>query len=788
MPVLSVCALVGVFIGLWLPVAGTGWLIAVILCVGPALVWFGAGFGGFFLLAAGLASFSSLAYLAAVLPDYCAGRNLLVSGHVAGFVEERADVRTFDFVIGDSSGCIAAGRRVRLSVFDPATDPQPDENWRFIVRLKPPHGTVNPGVFDRQQWLFTRAISATGYVRQGAANRRLGARGASAFGWRASVRGAVERVMDGNELTRFMTGLTVGARDGLHPADWELLRRTGTTHLMAISGLHVGLIAVVCWYVGGTLTVLAGLLNLRRVARWVAPACAGSGAAGYALLAGFTVPTQRALIMVLMFLLLKSELRRRSAQGVLAFALLAVLLVAPVAVLSAGFWMSFLAVALLLGLARLNIPNSAGLAGRAFARIRTFAWAQWVVTLGLAIPTWQIFGGVALLAPLANFIAVPVFTLAIIPGALAALVALPLSGTFATAIFGRVTDVLGLLLSGLGWLSGQPYALLEPGRVSLRALLFAVLAGALLLAPMPLRKLGAGLVLAGLAVVLNVPQSLPALSLHMVDVGQGLAVVVRTPRHTLLYDTGPAWRDGDAGEAILVPYLRGLGVLQVDRLVVSHLDSDHAGGLQSVLQEFPVGDWFASANSSAQATGASLCRSGYRWYWDDVVFEFLHPRVAAGWDDNNASCVLQIAAGEARILLPGDIEADGEMVLLSRPALEHADIVVAPHHGSRTSSTQALVDRLRPAFVIFATGYRNRWNFPAEEVAERWSGTGACLLNLAETGELQFVYLEGQGFESRGQAAASWRRPWAIRRTPAEPCGASVSGFQATINGSGSGL
>jgi competence protein ComEC len=251
--------------------------------------------------------------------------------------------------------------------------------------------------------------------------------------------------------------------------------------------------------------------------------------------------------------------------------------------------------------------------------------------------------------------------------------------------------------------------------------------------------------------------------IHVLDVGQGLAVIIRAANRVLVFDTGPSWPGGDAGKSVLIPALRQLGISRIDTVVVSHGDDDHQGGLQSLLGEFKAQKIISSSKVLTADVEVSQCRRGQSWQWGDAVFEFLHPRDARNWSENNASCVLQLTVDGYSVLLPGDIEAAAELVLSARQELRGAQLVIAPHHGSRTSSSWQLVEKLQPEQVIFATGYFNRWGFPAGEVVQRWRKSGACLFNTAVSGTLVIKYREGIGFAPAESTAASLKRPWPLR-------------------------
>jgi len=626
--------------------------------------------------------------------------------------------------------------------------PRAGERWRFVVRLKRPHGNVNPHGFDFEGWLFERGIRATGYVRKSAPTERLDSADASIEQLRERTRGRIERTLSGKPYAGVLAALAVGDQQAIAPELWRLFAATGITHLMSISGLHVTM-------VGGLVAWLASFL-WRRSARlplvWPsqkAAAVAGfAGACAYALLAGFGVPAQRTLYMLGVAVAALLSGRAVAVPNVLGTALLLVLLLDPWAVLAAGFWLSFGAVALLLYVAT----------GRLAARhwLRDWLRAQWAVTLGMLPLLLALFQQFSLVSPLANAVAIPVVSLLVTP--LALLGSLP---GFAWAL-ALAHALLAPLIDFLQWLATWPGALWQQHAPPAWAVPLALLGAAWLLLPrgFPARWAGALLFLP----LFVVPPERPApggLTLTVLDVGQGQAVHVRTATHDLLFDTGPDFGGAaDAGSRIVLPYLRAVGAARLDALIVSHADRDHAGGAASVLAALPVRDFLTSMQDSAPA--GRRCIDGESWEWDGVRFRILHPAPADYAEkrpSNAMSCVLKIESAYGSALIPGDIEGAAEAALLARHgAALRADVLVAPHHGGKRTSSPEFVAAVGAREVVFPVGYRNRFGHPHPEVLARHAATGAALRRTDQAGALA-LRLDGDGL-SVAEAREARRRYW----------------------------
>jgi len=619
----------------------------------------------------------------------------------------------------------------------------PGERWRLTVRLQRPRGNANPGGFDYEAWLLEQGVRATGYVRADDGNARLDAF-VPRFGplverSRDLLRERILRALDGRQYAGVIVALVIGDQRGIDQSDWQVFNRTGIGHLISISGLHITMIAGLAALAASSLwrrSFFTGAqLPLRLPAHKVAALSGALVALLYVLLAGFGVPAQRTLYMLTVVALALWMGRLSSVTHVLCAALGVVVLLDPWAVLWPGFWLSFGAVAVILfG----GLRNKLALAGR----------TQWSVTLGLVPLTMLLFGQVSLVSPLANAVAIPLVSFVVTPLALlGSLLPAPLSGWLLVAAHAAVEGLAAVL----GQLSALPAAVWRAPAPQPWVFLLALGGTLWMLMPRgwPHRWAGAA---AWLPLLLQLPEH-PAPGRFRVvafDVGQGMALLVETAGHRLLYDTGPGYAPGaDAGSRVLLPYLRMRGIGALDGVVVSHGDLDHTGGALAVLVEQRVG-WVASSLEDGHAIVRAArrhlrCTAGQQWEWDGVRFEMLHPAASIHADPkpkaNARSCTVRISNGRTAILLAGDIEAAQEAALVSANAAKlRADVLLAPHHGSGTSSTAAFLAAVQPRVGVFQVGWRNRYKHPKKEVFERYGQLGIERLRTDEQGAVTLEF------------------------------------------------
>jgi competence protein ComEC len=685
------------------------------------------------------------------------GVDLEVAGVVAGLPAVGERGTRFEFDVEAEAGGRKLPRRIVLSWYRSplyeehpaplAGEVHPGERWLFTVRLRRPHGLVNPHGYDYEAWLLERGIGATGYVRARGVQRLVGHRNSAldrVEQAREAVRERFMRELGATPAAGILAALAVGDQRAISAEEWRLFHLTGVTHLMSISGLHVTLVSgLAAWLVGAGWRRLPRAV-LRLPSRKAAALAAVMAALVYTLLAGFAVPAQRTFYMVSVVAVALWAGRVASPLRTLALALAIVVAADPWAPLSPGMWLSFGAVALIFYVA-------VGWSGPE-RRLAQWGRTQWAVTIGLAPAALLLFAQVSLAGPLANALAIPVVSVIITPLALFAAV-LPFQPVLDLASW-----LVGGLLQFLEWCAALPGALWRQ-HVPAAWSIAAALAGALwMLAPrgVPWRAAGAAL----MAPAFLLPPRSPAAGEAWVsafDVGQGLAVLVRTEKRALLYDAGPAFGAlADSGERVLLPALRGAGLERLDLLVLTHEDVDHIGGALSVLEALPV-EALASSLPPAHplqplAAMRRPCAAGEAWEWDGVRFSFLHPpRDAAPARRNDRSCVLRVSTSGASMLLTGDIERSAEDSLVAQRDLK-SDVMLVPHHGSRSSSSGAFIAAVAPRAAVVAAGYRNRFGHPSGEVLERYAAAGVRVWRTDLHGSIH-VRLAAHGALVQGERA-----------------------------------
>ncbi len=682
------------------------------------------------------------------------GVDVPVSGHIAQLPEPRGEGQRLVFTVdGETEPGVPA--RLRLNWYDPPVL-KVGERWALVVRLRRPRGLANPGGFDLEQTMFRQGIGAIGYVREKPPPQRVATASVSIDGLRQQLRDGFTKALAGSSMTGIAVALAVGDRSLISKEQWRVLTATGTNHLVAISGLHVGLVAGLVFFLVRGGWARLGNLPLYCPAPVAAAAAAMLAALGYSALAGFAIPTQRALVMTSVVMLSLMLRRRLVAADVLGLALWLVLLLDPLAILSGGFWLSFGAVAAIFY----------AMGGRRQQSSRWLQWGrlQWTVSLALAPLLLLLFQQVSLISPLANLMAVPWVGFVVVPAVLLTAVLLPLS----PVLSGYLLSGVAVALEGLWWLleyfAGLPLAVWQHGAPPWWMLPLAGVGLALLLAPRGLPGRWLGLLWLLPAFTYQPPRPAPgAFDFYLLDVGQGLAAVVQTHRHVLLFDAGPVWRGGfDTGESVVVPFLRRLGEKRLDTLIVSHSDGDHSGGAAAVLRQMGAGEILAGQPARLSANGVKACRRGQRWQWDGVTFEMLHPgeRPAGEGGDNERSCVLKVSTVGGSLLLPADIEAAAEAELLTTYGKRlAAEVLVAPHHGSLTSSSEAFIDAVSPNWVLFAVGHGNRFGLPRREVVSRYAARGINMADTAQAGAMGFRF-GPDGVASPRLYRHDYRRYW----------------------------
>ena len=742
-----------------LPSLGWIWLLAIL---GAAAIYSRRlRIAGFALLGFCWAVFIAARGLEQRLPQLASAQDVELRGWIDSFPDINDERTTFSLrLAGQNENEMP--KRVRLSWYDAPTLAA-GSSLTVVARLRGPRGVANPRSFDYEKWLFLEGYGATGYVRSGRVDTD------QTFGvaqrwlrFRARIAKRIEGNVDNADAAALLIALSLGERGGFTDQNWNTLRRTGTSHLVAISGMHIGLIAAMAFFVFLRLALRLHYLIARNAWVWAA-VLAFIPAALYAALAGFGLPTQRALMMIGVAQAIIIARKRVSASCGFAIALLVVLTLDPLATLQASFWLSFGAVGLLLLYARHLQKRVGGKAWLACARrVHGFGRVQWAMTLGLVPLLAVFFGEIALLSMPINLIAIPFFSFVMVPLTLASAASAAV-GSSGLGIVGLGATLAQFTWQVLNKLSELPYAAISLPRPSLLVGLVAV--AAVVLASVCRSLPGHRLALFGLLpLFFNSSNKLPlgTAEVTVLDVGHGLAVLIETSNHLVLYDTGPLSRSGfDAGARIVVPVIRGLRRPAPDLVVVSHGDSDHAGGAVAISREYPGARWLLGPDIDRLA--GDLCAAGQAWVWDDVSFSILHPGADFYQRGNESSCVLKVETANRTLVATGDIESHAEL-LLARDSRVQADVVVVPHHGSATSSSAEFVRAVAPSIAIVSAAFNNRWGFPKPEVRERWQRAGATVLVTGDHGAIQ-VTLGGERLGIRAQRAGR-KRYWQAESPP----------------------
>jgi competence protein ComEC len=700
--------------------------------------------------------------LADELPKAQEGRDIQLIGVVASLPQLTAHGQRFVFDVEQViTPDAVVPRRISLSYSSAgqrkAQDAghvfQPAERWQLTVKLRRPHSLTNPQGFDFEVWMLERNLRASGSIKKHTENQKLEKHvirpGYLVECARGTIRDHMTNVLGDRPYAGILKALVIGDGGGISSSQWQVFLRTGINHLVSISGLHVTMLAGMAFAFTHWLWRKKPQWMLHLPARKAATLAGVFAALMYALVAGFSIPTQRALYMLSVFALALLLGRHVSILRVLAYALFVVVLIDPWAVLAAGFWLSFGAVAFM----------AYALGGR----LRPAHWlpnaisAQWAITLGLIPLLLAMFQQFSMISPLANAVAIPVFSLIVVPLTLIGSV-LPIEWPLLLA-----HEITAACMWVMEQMSALPASIWSQHAPPPWSIPLAVLAIFWMLLPsgFPLRWLGAIGLLPLFVVVPQTPQH-GAMEVTVLDVGQGLAVVVRTASHSLLYDAGPPQsNEQDSGNRIIVPNLKAAGVRILDAMVISHDDVDHTGGAASVLALMPV-KWMstplAADHHLLQNQQHVRCHAGQRWEWDGVRFEMLYPSPdsyeKAPVNDNDQSCVLRVISQYGSILIPGDIEKAAEFSLVRSGQSLQSDVLIAPHHGSKTSSTEVFLDSVNPQLTIFTTGYRNRYRHPHRVVVKRYHSRniptfqsdrdGAILLNFSSDAGLQLTRWRSQ--------------------------------------------
>ena len=682
------------------------------------------------------------------------GEDILVRGHIDSLVKMGDFNRSFLFDV--SSARLVDGARpinwqglIRLGVYNKRPVIKAGQEWQFQVRLKRASGFKNPNGFDYEKWLFAQGIEARGYLRKSDQHKLLTeAPWHSIDATRETIQQKIKASIKSEANQALVSALILAEKSDISKQQWRVFRATGTSHLMAISGLHIGLVASAGLLLVWLIWWCFPSLNLYVPRRLAASVLGVVLAVSYAMLAGMTIPTQRALIMVVLGLYLLAGKQYFSGYRVLALAMIVVLLIDPLAVMNVGFYLSFSAVFVILWLSKRVIK-----AGKFSLLTLQGFLSLLMVPLGLLF-----FGEGSLISPVANLIAIPWVSFIVVPLSMLSVLLSFVSESLAAYLFQFLSLHLDALFAVLKFLANAPMATVESFHLPALLVAALLLSGLMMLLPIGLswRFAVCFMVLPIIYFQVEKPRGEGSFWLTVLDVGQGLAVVVETENHSLLYDTGNrVGKSFDIGEMVVVPYLKQRSLNTIDTLVISHDDADHMGGLASVLGSIEPKVFYGNRSKLIDIKENKLCERGQNWQWDGIRFEFIHPTLAWRGNDNNRSCVLKISTAEHSVLLTGDIQRKAENYLLKRDknttdsdSLLRADIILMPHHGSNSSSRSRFISAVNPKWAIASAGYRSRFKHPDHRVIKRYKQQGVKVLNTAKSGAIQFRLKRGQPINS----------------------------------------
>ncbi len=692
-------------------------------------------------------------FLNTKLPSAIEGQEILVTGIISSIPKRNSRRTNFEFTLHSvlhNNKSYNSPKKIILNWYGKTPKLIPDDKWQFVIKLKKPYSLQNPGGFDYEAWIFQNNIDAKGYVRKSELNKLLQSN-SSLFSFtriRFNLKQKISLITN-SPYRAIILALLIGDKSEITPEQWQIFRKTGTSHLIAISGLHIGLIAGLVFFISrwlwGYYSWGVEVLPSPKFAALLAII----SALLYSAMAGFSLPTQRALIMLCVIMISILIDVRAQSWNTLAIALLLVLLLSPFAVMNPGFWLSFSAVGIILYFTKITQNRI----NKLYSTLYNWSLIQLVIGIGLVPLVLLFFNETSIISPVANLIIVPLFSFVIVPMVFIAGCLLFILPFISNVLLTIVAYILNLSWIFLEFLAGLSFATIQINGLTASAFIFLCLAITVLLLPrqFPVKWLSIIFFLPLLFTKYEKPEA-GTVKITLLDVGQGLSVVVQTHDHVLVYDTGPGYsKNFNAGKNVVIPFLKSNGIGTVDMVVISHGDNDHIGGLRAIIGSLNVKQIYTSVpakvNSRTKLKNATLqaqyCDSEKQWTWDGVDFQFIHPQPESTLIKNNASCVLMISSGGVgqnnSILLTGDIEAKAETDIIENSTLDiHANIIIAPHHGSKTSSTQAFINKVKPDYVLYAVGYRNRYRFPNEIVSDRYQQLGVTELATSEYGAITF--------------------------------------------------
>ncbi len=617
-----------------------------------------------------------------------------------------------------------------------APDLHVGDAWQLLLKLKQNNGYQNLGVFDYERWLFYKRIDATGYVRNSTENQALNSKTFSANRLRQTIRQSLSVVLEKKEFGGVINALIIGDRSLIPDTQWSLFKSTNTTHLSVISGLHIGLISGLVFLLVQFLWRCCSRLMLIVPAQIIAAYFGLIAAFLYALIAGFSIPTTRAFIMASVVFVAMILRRHHNVWQLYGAALLLVLIYDPLSIFSVGFWLSFYVVAVIIYGARQHQEKS---------WLYRLIYIQILVSFSSLPLTIWFFSSASALSPIANLVAIPVFSFITTPLSLLGALLFFADFSYLSALSFSIANwslvYLSMLLEQLQQFDFNQWRYTQTSLIDL--IVFVLLA---LIAILPKALKLRYLSLLALVLMLFSPQPKihnNSARITVLDVGQGLATVVQTRNHALLFDVGAKYPSGfNLGQSVVAPYLHAKHIQHLDKIIISHGDNDHIGGLDHILENFTVNEILTSAPEKIK-TKTRTCQTGQHWQWDGIKFEILSPDKNTQFKNNNTSCVLKISNKQHSVLLTGDIEKKAEQYLVKNHKEKiKSTLMLAPHHGSKTSSTQAFIEAVSPSIVVVSSGFKNRFKHPAKAVVKRYQSNNIEILKTACSGGIEFFLNE----------------------------------------------
>jgi len=709
--------------------------------------------------------FSAQSFLDSSFPSEYERIDFIASGEVVDLPSSRQGNVRFRFKVNsvvNRNLSVLVGQHLQISCYRCLYKIRAGERWRLTLRAKRPHGYASWGAFDYEKYLFRHRIVAKGYVRPKGENQRLGVSAFSIHQWRQSLLEEIQSIVGNGSAGNIISALALGVKSGFDNQQQMVFQSTGVNHLMAISGLHVGLV-----FFGASFLLRYFLSPAASVFEYwprqklvLLPALVV--ACLYAALAGFSVSTQRALIMLIVFVLSKFLVRNAHLTRVLLIAIVVLILIDPFAILDVGFWLSCSAVAIIALSA--SYAQVGGIDSNASVSLNLprLQGALWLGMLPLGV---IFFGKISLVSPLVNLLAVPLFCTVLIPATLLSVFILSVGFEFLGSWCLRSLSYgFEYVFQALEFISRLEYSKIHVTPIVWwQWLLFLIVVMSFLFS-FRIRFLVAGLFIAALLISCATSLEDDELQVSLLDVGQGLSLVIQTKNSVTVYDTGPRYGTGfTAAEAVLLPFLRQRGIHRIDTLVISHADNDHIGGLETLQEAFQIDHIITSRID--KVTEAQECVAGQTWVYDRTQFSVISPQADTPVGSNNRSCVIMLEHLGTKVLLSGDIEKQVERFLVRNySGLLSADILLVPHQGSKTSSTEQFLKAVSPNLAMLAAGYQNHYGHPHESVIQRYQANNIEVLSTIDHGSI-LLKINSHGW-AKILYRQQYRRFWHHQKLP----------------------